>query len=163
MEQRPGGFNWGALSMGSKGALVAGGLMLINLFLPWNKACFGGGDIFGTAIPEQCANATGWWGIGIVAGLLTLALIVWEGLNVAGALANVAAPKRLITAVLAGGAGLFALLRFLIKPSGYDYAFGTWIGIILALALLYVAWINWQEHNAMAGGAAMPPPMPPPA
>jgi hypothetical protein len=162
MEQRPGGFNWGTLSMGTKGALVAGGLMLIDLFLPWNRVCFGGGDIFGTAIPEQCASASGWsTGIGVVAGLLTLALLVWVGLDAAGALANVAAPKKLITAALAAGAALFALLRWILNTEAAS--FGAYIGIILALALLYAAWINWNEHKAMTGGAAMPPPMPPPA
>ncbi|HET6771154.1 MAG TPA: hypothetical protein VFH75_05915 [Actinomycetota bacterium] len=161
MEQRP-GFNWGGLSMGSKGALVAGGLMLIDLFLPWNRVCSGGGDLFGTSIPEICASASGWSSIGVIAGLLVLALLVWEGLNAAGALANVAAPKKLITAALAAGAAVFALLRWLLNT---EFAsFGAYIGIILSLALLYAAWVNWQEHKTMAGGGAMPPPMmPPPA
>jgi hypothetical protein len=161
MEQRP-GFNWGTLSMGSKAALVAGALMLIDLFLPWNRVCSGGGDLFGTSIPEICASASGWSGIGVIAGLLVIALLVWEGLNAAGALANVNAPRKLITAALAAGAALFALLRWLLN---LEFAsFGAYIGIILALALLYAAWINWQEHKTMAGGGMMPPPpMPPPA
>ncbi|HEV2906986.1 MAG TPA: hypothetical protein VGZ50_06705 [Actinomycetota bacterium] len=161
MEQRQPGFNWGALSMGSKGALVAGVLMLIDLFLPWNRVCVGGEEIFGTAFPETCASASGWSGIGVIAGLLVIALLVWEGLYAAGALANVAAPKKLITAALAAGAALFALLRWLLNLEAASY--GAYIGIILALALLYVAWINWQEHQAMTPGGMMPPPMPPPA
>ncbi len=156
MAQRP-GFNWGGLSMGSKGALVAGGLLLIDLFLPWNRICVGG-EAFGPGFPEQCLSASGWAEIGVVAGLFVLALLVWEGLYAAGALANVVAPNKLITAVLAAGAALFALLRWLLNTDAA--AFGAYIGIVLALALLYVAWINWQEHNTMPGGA-MPPPMPP--
>jgi hypothetical protein len=160
MEQRP-GFNWGALSMGSKGALVAGVLMLIDLFLPWNRVCVGGGEVFGTAFPETCASASGWSSIGVIAGLLVIALLVWEGLYAAGALANVTAPKKLITAALAAGAAVFALLRWLLNLEAAS--FGAYIGIILALALLYAAWVNWQEHQTMSGGAMPPPMMPPPA
>ena len=66
------------------------------------------------------------------------------------------------TAALAAGTALFALLRWL---TNLEFAsFGAYIGIILSLALLYAAWLNWQEHQTMAGGGAMPPPMmPPPA
>lgn len=157
MEQRP-GFSWGALSMGSKGALVTGVLAFIALFLPWFKI---GGELFGVPVGDL-GSVNGWNGIGVIAGLLVIALLAWEALNVGGALASVAAPKKLITAVLAAGAALFMILRFLIKPELTSYSWGAWVGLILALALAYAAWLNFTEHKTMAGGA-MPPPMPPPA
>lgn len=161
MEQRP-GFNWGRLSMGSKGALIVGAVLLVVMFIPfWNDLDLGP-TLPGFEIPG--GNVGAFNGIGVLAGLLVIALLVWEGLYAAGALANLTAPVKLITAVLAGAAALFTLLRALIKPAGFSYALGTWIGLILALVLGYVAWINWQEHKTMAGGGMMPPPpMPPPA
>ena len=151
------GFDMKKLSMGSKGALIAGGLLFIDLFLPWN--CAGGGQIFGQAIPKFCVN--GFNGMGMLAGLLLLVLLVWEGLGAAGALASVSAPKKLITAALAAGAALFALLRFLFNIGASS--FGAWLGVILALALAYAAWASWQEHQSGAGtgGAPMPPAAPP--
>jgi hypothetical protein len=145
--------------MGSKGALIAGGLMFIDLFLPWNRACSGAGI---PGVPEFCFSASGWQtAFGVLAGLLTLALIVWEGLNAAGALSSMALPKKTVTAALAGGAGLFALLRFVLNLEASS--FGAYVGVILALALLYVAYTNWQEQQAGAGGSMSPPPPAPPA
>jgi DMSO/TMAO reductase YedYZ heme-binding membrane subunit len=156
MAQRP-GFNWGRLSMGSKGALIVGAVLFIVMLIPfWNDLDLA--PIAGFEVPGGAISAFN--GIGIVAGILVLALLVWEGLNAGGALANVTVPIKAVTTGLAAAAALFTLLRALIKPAGFSYAIGTWIGLILAVALGYVAWINWQEHNTMPGGA-MPPPMPP--
>src|SRR5918996_4750173 len=127
MDQRP-GFDWGRLTMGQKGVLVTGVLLFIDLFLPWNTvgAC------------PFCVSVNGWSEMGVIAGLLVLALLVWEGLNAAGALATVTAPRALITAALATGAALFALLRALFELS--FSTFGLWLGIILALAMGYAAY-----------------------
>ena len=159
MAQRS-GFNWGGLSMGTKAALILGALLLIDLFLPWNRVCvdFGGAQIPGI---DSCASASGATGaFGVLALLFTIALLAWEGLNAAGVLANVNAPRKLITAILAAGAGLFALLRVLLNLTAAS--FGAWIGIVLGLALLYAAYVNWQENTATTGGMA-PPPAPPAA
>lgn len=151
MAQRP-SFDMSKMSMGTKGALATGILLFIALFFPWFKADVPGGALFGVDIP----GVSGWSGIGVVAGIAAVALIVWEGLSLAGV--NVNAPKKLITAILAGTAAAFTLLRFLIKPSGgfgvgIKYSFGAWLGLILALAMLYAAWINFQESKTAA-----PPP-----
>ena len=144
MDQRP-GFDWGRLTMGQKGVLVTGVLLFIDLFLPWNKV----GEC------PFCVSVNGWSEMGVIAGLLVLALLVWEGLNAAGALATVTAPRALITAALAAGAALFALLRALFELS--FSTFGLWLGIILALAMGYAAYLRFQESKV-----ATPPPAAPP-
>jgi len=155
MEDRP-GFNAATLSMGTKLALIIGGIAFINFFLPWNTA--GGGEFLGIQAPG--INVTGFTGIGVLAALLVIGLLVWEGLRIAGVRIN--APAKLITAALAGAAALFTLLRFLVKPlPGATYGIGSWLGLILAIALAYVAWVNWQEHQGTATGGTMPPAAPP--
>jgi len=146
MDQRP-GFDWGRLTMGQKGVLITGVLLFIDLFLPWNKV----GEC------PFCVSVNGWSAIGVVAGLMVLALLVWEGLNAAGALATVTAPKALITAALAGGAALFALLRAIFNLE--FSTFGLWLGIILALALAYAAYLRYQESQVTTPPPAAPPPV----
>ena len=145
MDQRP-GFDWGRLTMGQKGVLISGVLLFIDLFLPWNKV----GEC------PFCLSVNGWSAIGVAAGLLVLAALVWEGLNAAGALATVTAPKALITAALAGGAAVFALLRAVFNLE--FSTFGLWLGIILALALGYAAYVRYQESQVTTPPPAAPPP-----
>jgi len=146
MDQRP-GFDWGRLTMGQKGVLITGVLLFIDLFLPWNKV----GEC------PFCVSVNGWSGIGVIAGLLVLALLVWEGLNAAGALATVTAPKALITTAVAAGAALFALLRAIFNLS--FSTFGLWLGIILSLALGYAAYVRYQESQVATPPPAAPPPV----
>jgi hypothetical protein len=146
MTERP-GFDWARLTMGQKGLLVTGVLFIIDTFLPWNRFCVLG----------FCEGLNGWSGVGSVAALLAVALVVWEGMNAMGALATVTAPKALIGATLGGGVALFALLRALFNLE--LASFGLWIGIILALAMAYAAWVRYQESTV----ATPPPPEAPPA
>ncbi|HZA61191.1 MAG TPA: hypothetical protein VE754_05835 [Actinomycetota bacterium] len=150
MSRQP-GFDMRGLTMGQKAALIAGAVLFIALFFPWNSA--GGGSFAGIDIPGISIN--GWNGMGVIAGVLALALLVWEGLNAAGALANVQAPKAQISAGLAAGAALFAIIRFFQALEGV--AFGAFLGLLAALALAYAAWLRFQEGSAMT-----PPPPPPP-
>jgi hypothetical protein len=141
------GFDWAKLTMGQKGVLITGVLFLIDMFLPWNRVCVIG----------FCEGVNGWsGGTGIIAGLLALALVVWEGMNAAGALETVTAPKAMISAALAGGVALFALMRALFN---LEFAsFGLWIGIILALAMAYAAYVRYQESQLATPPAEAPPP-----
>jgi hypothetical protein len=150
MDQRP-GFDWGRLTMGQKGVLISGVLLFIDLFLNWNHV----GDLECDVFPDACFS--GWAGIaGVLAGLLVLAALVWEVLNAAGALATITAPKALISAALAGGAAVFALLRAVFNLE--FSTFGLWLGIILALALGYAAYVRYQESQVTTPPPAAPPP-----
>jgi hypothetical protein len=148
--QRPGGFDMNRVSTGSKILLVAGLLLLIDLFLPWQSA--GGGSIGGFEIPGVSFN--GFRGLGILAGILAIALLVWEGLVAAGVNINMGnTSPALIGAILGGATALFTIITFLTMLSGVTW--GAFIGLILALALAYGAYMRFNESKV--GGGAMPP------
>lgn len=140
------GFDISKLSTASKILLGAGILYLIDLFLPWQSVDLG--PLVGNA------TASGLDGIGILNLLLVIGLIAWEGLAIAGV--DIKAPRALVSAALAGGILVFTILKIIIDN---DFiAIFAWIGVILAVAIGYGGWMRWQEHQAGAGGSAMPPP-----
>ncbi|HET8525624.1 MAG TPA: hypothetical protein VFM81_03205 [Actinomycetota bacterium] len=151
------GFDMSKVSTAGRILLIAGVLLLIDLFLPWQRACI---DL-GVDLPGGCVSASGASGIGVLNLLLVLALLVWEGL----ALSNVeiSAPRQLISAGLAAAIVVFTVLKILVdNDSIYLWA---WIGLILALVIGYGGWMRWQEHQAAGGttmGGTAPPPPPGP-
>jgi len=153
MAQQPqaGGFNWGRLSMGSKGLLITGVLLFIDLFLPWQCV-----DLFGGLIPGQSGNicVSGFNGFGVLVAILALALIVWEALLAAGVAINMGTTSpALIGAILGGATALFAIITFVSRLTGV--AWGAFVGLLVALAMAYAAYIRFQESKL--GGTAPPP------
>jgi hypothetical protein len=161
-----GGFDMSKMSTAHKILLGAGVLYVIDVFLPWQRVCIDLGiDLPGAS---GCASASGASGIGVLNLLLAIALVVWEGMDLANV--DIKAPRALISAGLAGAIVLFTILKILVD---FDeiYIF-AWIGLILALVIGYGGWMRWQEHQASGGGmggssagGTAPPPMPggPPA
>lgn len=139
------GFDVSRLTMGQRILFVTGALFLIVLFLPWEDFGFG-------------ISLSGFSGIGVLAGILVIGLLVWEGINVAGVNLNLNVSAALIAAALAGATVLFGLIRFLtaLSPSP---GFGAWIGIIVLVGMAYGAFIRFQESKADTA----PPPSPPAA
>jgi len=148
MAQRSSGFDISKLSTASKILLGAGVLYLIDLFLPWRRACFG----------PFCASQNGLaQGVGIINLLLVLAIIVMEVLVLVNVEVNMGTPKQRlqIEAGLAGGLLLFTIIKLLIGLS-HVYIF-TFIGLLLAIAIGYGGWMRWPEAQV---GTGMPPPPP---
>jgi hypothetical protein len=143
------------VSTASKILLIAGVLYIIDLFLPWQRACFE----LGLDLPGTCATELGAAGIGVLNLLLAIALVAWEGMAVGGVEIN--APKALISAVLAGSIVVFTILKIIVDSDSL-YLF-AWIGLILALVIGYGGWMRWQEHEAAGGGfgGGVTPPPPP--
>jgi hypothetical protein len=135
------GFDLSKMSTATKILLGAGILYLIDLFLPWQRACF---DALGVS---ACGSASGASGIGVLNLLLVIALLAWEGMALAGV--NVSAPRALISAGLAGAIVVFTILKIVVDSESI-YLF-AWIGILLALAIGYGGWMRWQEHQASGG------------
>jgi hypothetical protein len=143
MAQRP-VFDFSKLSVAGRILLVAGLLLFIDLFLPWNRICDEG----------DCGQLLGWHGgLGVLLGVLLIALLVWEGARAA----NVQVPTgtvdpRLVSAILASLVTLFALLRSLIKPSFFlvgginQFAF-AWIGLVLGLFVGIGAYMALRESG----------------
>jgi hypothetical protein len=140
------------LSSASKILLVAGVLGFINLFLPWNRLCL---DIGIPGIPGDCFSVNGWHGLGVLNGLLIIALLAIEAAIAGGA--RVELPLGKISAAVAGGIVLFTILKVIIDNE--FLSFGAWIGLVLAAAIGYGGWMRYQEVPA---GPSTPPPMSPP-
>ena len=79
--------NLADLSTATKVLLGAGVLMFIDLFLSWQKVC-----VSAPGFPETCGTRSGWAGWGTLVGLLVIALIVWEGITLAGIASNLNVP-----------------------------------------------------------------------
>jgi len=144
--------NFAELSKGTKVLLVAGLLLLIDSFLAWQQISAGVGNF------KVTASANMWHGIGVLAGLLVIALLVWEGLQVAGVTSGLQlpVPAALISAGLAAATALFVIIKFLIANEARHWP--SWIGLILAIAVAGGGWLKFSEAPATAPTAAAPPP-----
>lgn len=138
-----------ALSLGRKLCIGAALVLLISLFLSWQKACasFGGASV--------CGTRSGWHGIGILVGLLALAVLVFEAILIFGSMPALPAPESLIAAVLAILAAIFAVLEFLTHNEAR--AWPAWLGLICALVLGYGAWLRFSDGPATATRMRPPP------
>ena len=108
-----------------------------------------------------------WSGIGILAGLLLIALIVWQGLRLANIELEIGVTPSMITAALAVLTLVFVFIRWIDKPGGdlvsdaIDRTIWAWIGLALAILLVVGAFLNMQaagegiaDIRAAAAGAA---------
>ena len=138
------GFDLSKLSTASKILLGAGILYLIDLFLPWNRAC---ADLSSVGLGKQCAGVNGIHGLGALNLILVLALLAWEAMAVADVQVN--APRALISAGLAGAILVFTILKILVDTE-FIYLW-AWVGLLLALAVGYGGWMRWQEHQTDGG------------
>lgn len=147
------GFDMSKLSLGSKIVAGAGVLLLLDSFISWQKVCFEFAGITGA-----CGTANMWGGdagwAGLLAGLLVIALIVWEGLALAGTNLNVGMAASKISSYIGFGVLGFVIIKFLLILTNH-VAFGAFIGLLFALGVGYGAWMRFQEPEA--SGA---PPMP---
>jgi hypothetical protein len=152
--------------------LVAGVLLLIDTFLPWQDVGDEVGDIaeaFGVD-----TSFTAWHGFwGVMLGLLTIVLIAWLVFRMLGNDLQLPVSETMVAAGLGLLIVLFALIKVLV-----DDEFRTawaWIGLVLAALVAIGAWMQVQEAGGMdtlrteasgmgsSGTAAPPPAAPPPA
>jgi hypothetical protein len=96
--------------------------------------------------------ASMWHGIGVLAGLLAIALIVWEAIHLAGMKVGVPLHPAMAGAVLAILVALFAFIRFISIPggefgaaAGVGRTFWAWLGLVLAIAAAVGAFLNMKE------------------
>ena len=153
--------NLADLSTATKVLLGAGVLMFIDLFLSWQKECVD------TPVGDICGSASGWSGVGVVIGLLTVALIVWEAITLAGILSDVNVPiaASLVSAALAAGILLFTIIKFFADSEARSWP--MFVGVLLAIVIAIGGWLKYKETPdtapATAGGPPGAPPPPPPA
>ena len=127
----------------------------IVLFLPWTKSAFSisnGSSSISFSVPF---SMNGWGGAGVAAGVFAFLLFIWAGIR----LARISMPmpnhyRSLVAAVLGGLVFLFGLLRIITNLSLltshmsavlYVYGLFAWLGLLLAIGVLYAAWGEWRE------------------
>ena len=94
--------------------------------------------------------ASGWSGIGFVAGLLAIAIIAWEGSRLANITIKTGVSPSIITAALSLLLLLFAIIRFIDKPgsglvgSAVDRTFWAWLGLLFAIGVAAGAFLNMK-------------------
>ena len=129
--------------------LIGGSLLLIiDLFFPWNRFCAG----------PFCVSVNGWHQFGILAGLLALALIVFEVMAVMGNDILKSDNKGTIILACAVGALVSSVLRVIMNLDGA--AWGAWVGIVLSLAVAYGGWLRYQEAPSTGTGTTTTTPPP---
>jgi hypothetical protein len=131
-----------ALSRGAQIMLVAGVLLFISLFLPWQDFDIGGiAEEFG--IDASFSAWHGFWGW--MLGLLTIILLAWLVVRIAA----VDIPLPVSSAMLAGLLGTLILFFAVIKNLVDDEStIWSYIGVLLAIGVAVGAWMQIQE----AGG-----------
>ena len=130
------------------GLALAGGALLVDLFLPW------------TRVDEYRGRNVGWnSGAGFACGLAVTLLVVWEGARAAGVWSgwNKDGFAGFLLAAVAGllGIGNLFLLRWASSfvPSTLQLAYGAWIGLALSVVLLIGAVLRLIEHRRLLGWA----------
>ena len=149
------GFDMSRMSTATKILLGASLLFVVDSFLPWNRACTDLGPLAGGNV---CFGANLWVGIGVLTGLIAIALLAVEATK---AFAPQVAIPGIVSAGLAGGLVLFTLIKILVHSEALS--FGAWIGILLALAVAYGGYMRFQESKVAGPAAGSPPPPGPPA
>ena len=132
------------LTTGAKLMLVAAVLLFIVSWFSWFKVADIGVDNM-------------WGGLGVLAGLLLLALLVWHGLRFANVNLQIGVSDSIVSGALAVLILLFVIIRFLDKPGSgavsdvVDRSFWAWIGLVLAILIVVGAWLNMQAAGESIG------------
>jgi hypothetical protein len=126
------------LSHGAKVVLGAGILLLIFSFFDWFT-------VEGTSYGQNM-----WSGVGVLAGLLLIVLLVWQAIRLANINLEIGVTPSMITAALAVLTFIFVFIRWIDKPGAsivgdaIDRSIWAWICLALALVILVGAWLNMQ-------------------
>jgi hypothetical protein len=168
------GFDMSKMSTAEK--LLAGGsiLLLIDSFFPWQSVDLGGlEDLIGGGLSYNMWQGSGAFA-GIIAGLLTIALIVLGVLSMTGSMASMStgtmSPDK-VTGFLGLGVAGFGLLKFIFAVTNSP-GWAAFVGLVLLAAIGYGAWQKLQSSGGFQmggtgggtmGGGTPPPSSPPPS
>jgi hypothetical protein len=132
-----------ALGRGAQIMLVAGVLLFIDLFLPWQD--FGVSEAIGVEVDD---SFSGWRGFaGVVLGLLTIVLLAWLVVRLFAIDIPLPVSQAMSAAVLGVLIGAFGIIK-LLTILGDEQTIWAWIGVILAILVAVGAYLQVQE----AGG-----------
>ena len=154
-QEGSGGPNFDISKMTTAAKIILGSAIgyLIFLFMPWNRACFGGGSIAGTTIPSVCGSVGGTHGLGILNLILVIVIIAMEIMVIMGLDANMpmaAEQRQIIGSGLVGVLLVLTLLKVLVDHEALYWP--AFVGIILAGVMAYGAFMRFQEAKSSGGG-----------
>lgn len=121
------------LTHGAKVVLGASIAFLIVSIFNWQEVDFQGIASVGVSM---------WHGWGVLAGLLAISIIVWEGLRLANLKIEIGLTPAMVTTALAILLLLFTVLKFLV--SNEFRTFWAWLGLLLAVSIAAGAFLNMQ-------------------
>jgi cation transport ATPase len=84
-----------------------------------------------------------WNGWGVLAGLLAIVIVVWEGLRLANVKLEIGLTPAMVTSALAILLLFFTILKFLV--SNEFRTVWAWIGLLLAVFVAVGAFMNMKE------------------
>jgi hypothetical protein len=118
--------------------LVAGVLLFLDTFLDWQSVDLG---------PIGDVGVSAWDDIGgILLAVLTLALVVWIAIRLAGVDFRLPVSDTLVSAALA----VLILVLAVVKNLEDDFStIWAWIGMFLAIAIAIGAWMQVQAAGGM--------------
>ena len=129
------------LSHGAKIVLGAAIAFLIVSFFNWQEVDLG---------PIGEAGVSMWDGIGWLAGLLAIALIVWQAVRLAKINMEIGVTPAMVTAALALLLLIFTFIKFLVDNE--FRTFWAWLGLALAIVVAVGAWLNMQAAGESVQG-----------
>jgi hypothetical protein len=88
------------------------------------------------------AGFSGWHGVGVICGLLVIALIAWQAIRLANINLEVGLTPAMVTAALAVLLVFFTVIKFLVANE--FRTFWSWLGLILSIVIAVGAWMNMQ-------------------
>jgi hypothetical protein len=129
------------LTTGAKIVLGAAIAFLIVSFFNWQEVDLG---------PIGEAGVSMWDGIGWLAGLLAIALIVWQAVRLANINVEIGVGPAMVTAALALLLLIFTFIKFLVDNE--FRTFWAWLGLALAIVVAVGAWLNMQATGESVQG-----------
>ena len=125
----------------------AGFLLFIFLFFDWQQVSFGPASV----------GRSGWHGWGVLVGLLTIALVLWEAAQIFGVKIELPIKTAMLSAGLAAGVLLFTVIKFLVDNEARHWP--AWIGLILAILIGAGGFLRWSGDapKPMNMGGTPPP------
>ena len=141
-----------ALGRGAQIMLVAGVLLLIDSFFRWQEVSV---EVLGI---DASGGVSAWDDLGgLLMGLLTIVLVAWLGLRIAGVDIKLPVSGAMIGAALAA----VILLLAIIKNLEDEYStFWAWLGMAFAAAIAVGAWLEVQAAGGIEKLKAEMPSMP---
>jgi hypothetical protein len=149
------------LTTGAKIVLGSTIAFLIVSFFTWFDYTGPGSDQLNAIGADT--GITMWHGVGVVAGLIAIALLVWQAIRLANIELEIGVTPSMVTAALAVVLLIFAFIRWIDKPGG-DFVgrtFWSWLGLAFAIVAAVGAWMNMRavgeglgDVRASVAGAA---------